>query len=369
MSESGEPVRNWAAVDRLVRRAAREGVFPGAVLAAGDSDGIWHRKAFGIADCRDGAPVSPDTIFDLASLTKPLATALTFLQLWQAGRVHPGDRLDRWLPPPVPPDKAAIRLEQLLAHTSGFPAHRPFYRVLRRMPLPKRKTALRRWLLRLPLQSRPGVETRYSDLGFMVLAWVLEAVSGDPLDRWSAERIYGPLGLGLHFPGIHPTSPAPPIPSTLYAATERCGWRKRILRGEVHDDNAWTVGGVDGHAGLFGTAADVYRLVAGLCRACRMGGPDNFWPSGLLRRLLTPVRPGLRAMGFDVPTGDPPACGRGVSRETAGHLGFTGTSFWMDLEADRIVVLLTNRVHPSRWNTRIRDFRPPLHDAVRAVLG
>jgi CubicO group peptidase (beta-lactamase class C family) len=352
-----------------MRRAAREGVFPGAVLAAGDSGGIRYRKAVGIADCRDGSPVFLDTIFDLASLTKPLATAPTFLQLWREGRVRPEDRLDRWLPPPVPPDKAAIRLEQLLAHTSGFPAHRPFYRVLRRLPLSRRKPALRRWLLRLPLQSPPGAETRYSDLGFMALAWVLERVSGAPLDRWTADHICKPLGLDLHFPGVNPSFPAPPKPAVRYAAAERCGWRRRILRGEVHDDNAHALGGVEGHAGLFGTAEAAFQLAAGLVRAYRGSGPENFWPSGHVRRLLTPVGPGLRAMGFDVANGSPPACGRRFSPDTVGHLGFTGTSLWMDLADDRIVVLLSNRVHPSRWNIRIRDFRPRLHDAVRAVLG
>lgn len=369
MPESEEPIPGWTGVDRLLRRGAREGVFPGAVLAAGDSHGIRHQTAVGVADCRDGSPVSLDTIFDLASLTKPLATALTFLQLWREGRVGPDDRLDRWLPPPVPADKEAIRLEQLLAHTSGFPAHRPFYRALRRLPFGQRKPALRRWLLRIPLQSPPGAETRYSDLGFMTLAWVLERVSGAPLDRWTADHIYRPLGLGLHFPGAPPTPAKPGETALRYAATERCGWRRRILRGEVHDDNAWAAGGADGHAGLFGTAAEVYRLVAGLGRAYRKDAVDYFWPAGLLRRLLTPAGPGLRAMGFDIPNGNPPACGRGFSRDTFGHLGFTGVSFWMDLAEDRIVVLLTNRVHPSRWNGRIRDFRPLLHDAVRVAMG
>ena len=369
MSESQGNPAAWASVDRLLLRGATEGVFPGAVLAAGDSHGIRYRKAAGVADCRDGTPVAPDTIFDLASLTKPLATTLAFLRLWRAGRVRPEDRLDRWLPSVVPPDKAAVRLEELLTHTAGFPAHRPFYRALRRLPFPQRKPALRRWLLRVPLQSRPGAETRYSDLGFMTLAWVLEQVAGEPLDRWAGDHIYKPLGLNLHFPRMNPASPAPPNPPARYAATERCGWRKRILRGEVHDDNAFAVGGVDGHAGLFGTAEDVFRLLAGLARAHGGRPSEVFGSAGHVRRLLAPAGPGLRALGFDVADGNPPACGRRFSRNTVGHLGFTGTSFWMDLADDRIVVLLSNRVHPSRWNIRIRGFRPLLHDAVRTAMG
>jgi CubicO group peptidase (beta-lactamase class C family) len=142
-----------------------------------------------------------------------------------------------------------------------------------------------------------------------------------------------------------------------------------MLRGEVHDDNAWACGGVAGHAGLFGTAADVFGLLSRLLAAHGGASGDVVWAPERTRRLLTPVGPGRRTPGFDVPSPPLPGCGRHFSPRTVGHLGFTGASFWMDLRDGVIVVLLTHRVHPRRWNRRIRAFRPALHDAVRTALG
>ncbi|MFP4306026.1 MAG: serine hydrolase domain-containing protein [Desulfococcaceae bacterium] len=363
MNEFSPESPGWERVDGLMEWAARSGVFPGAVLATGPAGQIRFRKAVGIADCRDGRPVEWDTVFDLASLTKPLATALAFLKLWGSGRLHPEDRLARWLPETAAMRKGQIRLFELLDHTGGFPAHRPFYRKLRGLPPLRRKAALRQWLTRVPLERPPGRKTLYSDLGFMVLEWALERAGGEPFHSRVVEEIYRPLGLGLHFPLLRPD------PDLRYAATERCGWRNRMLKGEAHDENAHVCGGVSGHAGLFGTAEDVFRLLSRLFEAFRGKGQTFFGPAANVRRLLTLTGPGRRTMGFDVPGGPRPSCGDRFSRRTVGHLGFTGTSFWMDQEADRIVVLLSNRVHPSRWNQRIRRFRPVLHDAVRSAGG
>lgn len=352
------------AVDRLMRAGARNGAFPGAVLLAGRGGRVCFHEAYGIADCRDGTPVTRDTVFDLASLTKPLATALAFLLLWRADRIRPEDALADRLPEAASSALAAVRMEQLLAHTSGLPAWFPFYRYLRRLPPSRRKPVLRRWLLRIPPETPPGAETRYSDLGFMLLEWVVERIAARRLDRWIVEGLYRPLGLDtLRFPtqeykGRH-----------AFAATERSGWRRRALSGEVHDDNAFAAGGVAGHAGLFGTAADVFGLLSRLSAAYRGEAVRGPLGAGRVRRMLTPVAPGRRTLGFDVPSGPTPSCGRFFSSRTVGHLGFTGTSFWMDLADDVVVVLLSNRVHPSRWNLRIRSFRPVLHDAVRAALN
>jgi serine-type D-Ala-D-Ala carboxypeptidase len=356
------------AVDRLMRAGARDGVFPGAVLLAGREGRIRFHEAYGIADCRDGTPVVRETRFDLASLTKPLAAAMAVLLLWQSGRLHPGDALGRLLPEAAATDKASIRVDQLLAHTSGLPAHHPFYRVLRRLPLHRRKPVLRRWLLRMPLESPPGAETRYSDLGYMLLEWVIERIAGRELDGWVADGLYRPLGLhSLGFPGDRLREGGDD--AIRFAATERCGRRGGVLSGVVHDDNARVCGGVAGHAGLFGTAFDVFRLLSRLSAAYGGAEGGGLLDPGRVRFLLTPVGPGRRTPGFDVPSGPAPSCGRRFSPETVGHLGFTGASFWMDLAADATVVLLANRVHPSRWNLRIRKFRPILHDLVREFLA
>lgn len=354
---------DWGAVHCRMRSAVRAGVFPGAVLLVGRGSRIDFLKSYGVTDCRDGSPVTPETVFDLASLTKPLATAMAFLGLWQAGRVRLQDPVGRWLLEAAGAETGRISMEQLLAHTGGLPAYHPFYRSLRRLPLDRRKNTLRCWLLRIPLETPPGSETRYSDLGYLLLEWILERSAGRSLDRWLAENLYGPLGLGLHF------RPDFDSPAENIAATERCGWRRRMLRGEVHDDNAWVCGGVAGHAGLFGTAVDVFQLLSRLLAVYGGAARDPFGDPERVRRLLTPVGPGRRTPGFDVPTSPRPSCGHCFSPETVGHLGFTGPSFWMDLRDGVIVVLLTHRVHPSRWNFRIRTFRPVLHNTIRATLG
>jgi CubicO group peptidase (beta-lactamase class C family) len=215
-------------------------------------------------------------------------------------------------------------------------------------------------LVKEPLAAPPGDTVRYSDLGFMVLNWVVETVSGSALDRFLAAEIYPCLGVTdlffvRHFENCR---------RGVFAATEDCPWRHAVLEGRVHDDNAYVVGGVDGHAGLFGTAEAVYRLLLELWRSFRGCGGSGFFEARQLARFLTRAPSGERTLGFDTPAPQNASCGQFFPFQTVGHLGFTGTSFWMDLDAGVIVVLLTNRVHPTRQNTAIKAFRPRLHDLV-----
>ncbi len=199
----------------------------------------------------------------------------------------------------------------------------------------------------------------------MLLRRVVEAVGGLRLDRFAARRVYRPLGLeDLFFVDLN----RPAVPRE-FAATEVCPWRGFLLEGQVHDENAWCVGGVDGQAGLFGTAGAVGVLLSALMAAFE--GRDGAGPfdAGRVRELLSPGRPGARALGFDTPSAQGSSSGNRFSPRTVGHLGFTGTSFWIDLDRRVAVVLLTNRVHPSRANDRIRAFRPGIHDAVMDALG
>jgi CubicO group peptidase (beta-lactamase class C family) len=201
----------------------------------------------------------------------------------------------------------------------------------------------------------------------MVLCWVVETVSGLRLDHFVMENIYRPLNLNALF--FVPVDKTPP--KAKFAATERCPWRGIVLEGVVHDDNAYSVGGVDGHAGLFGTAGDVFYLLSELLACYRGDSAANLFDSELTRRFLRRDQHSGRALGFDTPSSANPSCGRFFSEKTVGHLGFTGTSFWMDLDRNMIVILFTNRVHPSRDNNRIKTFRPKLHDAVMKnfILG
>jgi CubicO group peptidase (beta-lactamase class C family) len=223
------------------------------------------------------------------------------------------------------------------------------------------------------LEHAPDNVTLYSDLGFMLLPAVVEAISGLPLDRFCQERIYRPLGLStLGFNPLPITeNRKPKTENRLYAATEMGLIPGRNIFGEVHDENAWAAGGVAGHAGLFGAGPEVFALLAALYRA-HQGDPGQPFSPATVRLFLTPVAPGTRALGFDVPGPEAAQCsaGRYFSPASVGHLGFTGTSFWLDLKLGQMVVLLTNRVHLGRDDkTKIQAFRPRFHEAASRALG
>ncbi|GBC64070.1 serine hydrolase [Desulfonema ishimotonii] len=353
---------------RQMREGAARGVFPGGVLLVSQKGRVRLFEAYGYASLFSRRRMTRDTVFDLASLTKPLATTLAVMTLTEAGGLSLSQRLDTLLPEARKTDKGAIRVEQLLGHTSGLPAFRPYYFRIGPLPCPLRKQHLRGLLIREPLAYRSGQRTVYSDLGFMMLEWVIERVAGKPLDRFLRDQIYGPLGLEHLF--FTDGEAGVPVRAEQVAATEWCPWRGRLLQGVVHDGNAYAVNGVQGHAGLFGTAENVFRLLAELLAICLGNAPRALFRQETLLRFWAPYRNSGRSLGFDRPSDIGASCGRFFSEKTVGHLGFTGTSFWIDPEREVIVVLLTNRIHPSRNNLRIRSFRPELHDAVMAeILG
>jgi CubicO group peptidase (beta-lactamase class C family) len=350
-------------VDKLMRSGYADGVFPGAVLlAARDGEIVFH-SAYGWADIFSLRKMTVDTPFDLASLTKPLATALAAMYLVQ----YRGLDLDRpckdYCPPLAGSDKAGITIRQLLSHRSGMVAWRPYYMRLRHMPRIARLSLLRQWLLTERLRSRPDLQSEYSDAGFLLLQWILEYYLNQSLAVFISDTIYAPLGVkDLYFAALQsrPMKPA--------AATELCPWRSRLLSGEVHDDNAAVLGGAAGHAGLFGTAHAAYLLLQGLLDA-DTGHRRHVLFDAELVRLFFERRKGTQwALGFDTPSPSGSSAGQHFSRRSVGHLGYTGTSFWMDRQKGVIVIFLTNRVHPSRYNDRIKKFRPRLHDVVMTAL-
>lgn len=353
-----------APVNELMRSAVAEGVFPGAVLLISRDGRILCHQAYGLTNLETRRRTTIDTVYDLASLTKPLATTLAVLKLVAAGSLTLESRLWEVLPAFVQTDKATVKVRHLLCHTAGLPSWRPYYRSLSTLPPADRPAALQARLVQESLVSKPGAECCYSDLGFMILHWLVESISGQGLDHFVRGQLYRPLGIRnlLYIPLNRPQ------PQLDYAATERCPWRKCLLSGAVHDENAYAIGGIAGQSGLFGTAAAVHELLSALIALYHERGESRLLPSKLVQRSFARCGGGRRALGFDCPDPTGSSSGGRFSENSVGHLGYTGTSFWIDLDRKIIVTLLSNRIHPSRTNEAIKLFRPVLHDMIMSGL-
>jgi CubicO group peptidase (beta-lactamase class C family) len=330
---------------------------------------LWEGAAGRVSLDPEAEAVTLDTVFDLASLTKPLATALALMLLMEGGKIAPETTLGEVLPEAwLPPDKRGLSLRGLLAHQAGLPAWRPFYEQILAAPQPERPGLGARLAAAEVLEYPPGAQTLYSDLGYMLLQAVVETGAGLDLDSFCRREIYRPLGLPVL--GFCPRQ-QPGGDSLTFAATEEGLILGRHIFGEVHDENAWAAGGVAGHAGLFGAVGQVFQLLSFLYRAYVGQGAGAFSPA-TVRLFLTPVPGGGRTLGFDTPgpNHSQSSAGRFLSSRSVGHLGFTGVSFWLDLESGQMVVLLTNRVHLGRDDkTKIQGFRPRFHEAASRAMG
>jgi CubicO group peptidase (beta-lactamase class C family) len=361
----------WVSLFHLLEEGADQQIYTGAVALVGlKGELLWEGAAGKVSRDSKSPAVTSETLFDLASLTKPLATALALMLLVDRGQVALtatlGEILEEdWLPP----DKQPLTISSLLAHRAGFPAWRPFYQEVLAAPPARRPTLLERLAAATPREYAPESATLYSDLGYMLLKGVIEKVSGQNLDQFCRGEIYRPLGLTTL--GFNPRR-QPGGDDLTYAATEPGLIPGRNPLGEVHDENAWAAGGIAGHAGLFGTGREVFRLLTALYRAYQGASAPPFAPESV-RLFFTPVPGSSRTLGFDTPAPDSmeSAAGRYFSPRSVGHLGFTGTSFWLDPAQGRMVVLLTNRVHLGRDDKeKIKAFRPRFQEAAsRALLG
>ena len=309
-----------------------------------------------------------DTVFDLASLTKPIATVTALMLLVEAGLVRLDEPVDRYLNAYHQPDRHSPTLRQLLSHCAGLPAWRHYYQTIdSSLPAITRRRAVYAAMHSEPLIDTPGSTVHYSDLGFILLGEIVEALSGMPLDEFCRLNIFARLQLdGVGFRDLE----RPRVAEIPYASTERCPWRRRILEGEVHDENAWIMGGVAGHAGLFATARQVWQFAQSLLGGLQ--GRSWLVSTSTLHTFTTRQNSpegSTWALGWDTPTPGRSSAGQYISSAAIGHLGFTGTSLWIDAPRQVIVVLLTNRVHPSRQREGIQTIRPLLHDTVMRALG
>ncbi len=368
-------------IHAALQSAVDAGTFPGAVLAVRLQGTFVYEGAVGRLSLKSGdEPVTNDTCYDLASLTKVLATTTALLLLMQRGQLTLEQRIDHILSELQGSTAGSASIHQLLTHSSGLPGWRPYYERLAWLEAGQSecpgRTAAREAVLGYVAQEESvyerGSRSLYSDLGFMLLGWVVERVAGESLDQFCRNQIYRPLEARplAYIPRGSQTTSAASFESHAIAPTEDDPWRGRLLCGEVHDENAFALGGVAGHAGLFGSA----RAVLAVAKAWMDG---RLGRAGLLRpelvTLFTTRQRGIPhaswALGWDTPSA-PSSSGTRFSSESFGHLGYTGTSLWIDPVRELEVVLLSNRVHPTRRNERIKTFRPLIHDLiVRELLG
>jgi len=291
------------------------------------------------------------------------------MKLVDEGTLDLDQTLESLLPVDIPADKRTLTPRLLLSHCAGFTDWKPFYVDMEDIRKEERKKILRKRLLKLPPAYQAGKETLYSDLGFMVLEWIIEEKAGTLMPDFLERHFYGPLEMKRTFLGIN--SSKKNFEEGDFAATEDCPWRGKVIRGSVHDENAFSLGGYSGHSGLFGTAKDVFTLVNFL-RAHYYRERSDYLRPETVRTFFTRqniVKGSTWALGWDTPSDEDSSTGQYFSAKSVGHLGFTGTSVWMDLIKDIIVVFLTNRVHPTRDNEKIRAFRPLIHDRIMEVLG
>jgi CubicO group peptidase (beta-lactamase class C family) len=343
--------RAFSAARSAILRAVAERVTPSAVIEVGTTEQPLWREPFGrLTYAADAAETREDTVFDLASLTKVLATAPLVMRQFERGAVALDDPVARHLSDWSGEDRQSVTVRDLLAHCSGLPAHRPLYEHLRN------RAAFERAICATPLEYGPRTAAVYSDLGFMLLGFILEHLA--PLAaQFDAMRVQMGNVQDLQF---HP----PPEWVKRTAPTQEKDFRGGLVVGAVDDDNAWALGGTAGHAGLFGTAAAVGDCARHVLQV--LDGRTGAFRPDTLRTFIAPasvVAGSSRALGWDTmrPTS---SCGSRMSPRAFGHTGYTGTSLWIDPERGLYVALLTNRVHPRATGDAITSLRRAVHDAV-----
>ncbi len=381
----------WAALED----GRREGIAPALSAAVLRRGSLVHASWHGEIPAPAPRPLAPGDLFDVASLTKVMATTTLVAQLVGEGALALDARVADRLPGFARGGKERVTVRHLLAHASGLPRWRPYFEAAAADPIARAaflppgvrppfaalgdafergKELVRAAVLAEPLEAPPGARAVYCDPGFLALGFLLEELAGERLARLADLRVFAPLGLRdtLYLDGLDPESGWRRVEGRGFAPTERCEHRHEVNQGAVNDDNAWAIGGGAGHAGVFSTAREVAALGQAWLDALR-GRPSLVAPDVAAEFARRDATPGsTRALGWDTPSDAGSSLGARLGRGprgAIGHLGFTGTSLWIDPDAEIVAVLLTNRVHPTRDNELIRALRPRFHDAVAEGLG
>jgi beta-N-acetylhexosaminidase len=350
----------------LLDRTVADDAFPGGVLAVGYHDELSIHPFGKLTRDAQSPAVTPETMYDMASVTKVVVTTTSVMKLVEQDRIALDIPVVRYLPEwaaaaksdPDPSWRARVTFRNLMLHDAGLPAHRDFYKQA------KGHDAMLAAVMAEPLVREPGKQVEYSDLGLILVGEIIERLTGESLDKFAKEEILDPLGMTNTM-----FNPPRSLRNRIAPTELDSDFRKRLVWGEVHDENAWAMGGVAGHAGLFSTAGDIARFAQML-----LNGGIYAYHRILSRETIETftrrqtIGDSARAIGWDVPA-QPSSAGHYFSEKSFGHTGFTGTSVWIDPERGLFVVLLTNRVNPTRANEKIRQVRPALHDAVFEALG
>jgi CubicO group peptidase (beta-lactamase class C family) len=390
----------FAKVRELLAQGVEQKVFPGAVLLVGRMGEIVFQEAVGVLSNEDAEfsiPTRLDTVFDIASLTQPVVTASLIMMMVDSGKLKLSDKVTKYVPGFGVFGKSEITIRHLLDHSSGLIHWHSFYEDIvalsasSRMGILASSTAkdyVYQQISRMGLRAKPGSKQVYSDLGFILLGQIVERLVGAPLNKVAHKLLFQPLGMSsssfIDLPLLK-RGALEAVPD-MVAPTENCNWRKRILTAEVHDDNAWAMGGISGHAGCFSTAKDLHHFASSLLAAYI--GQESFVSQKTVREFFYPwvissfeqsqfeesVRQHFEDEGhrwrfsWEGPNDENGMSAAGLSPFAVGHSGFTGCSLWLEPEAGIDIVLMTNRVHPSRNNKKILEYRPALYAAVSEAL-
>ncbi|MBL1213844.1 MAG: beta-lactamase family protein [Ignavibacteriae bacterium] len=350
---------DFAKVDSLFAAAIEDSVFPGAVALVGYKGEKVFEKAYGkFTYSPDAKVMTTDAIFDLASVTKVIGTTSAAMILVDEGKLNLDEKVAAYLPEFGNNGKENVTIRNILLHNTGLPAFKRYYLTM------QTGEQLINDIMNCELDNPPGAKYVYSDLGMITLQKVIERITGKGIDKFLSEKLFKPLGMNDSYY-------APPD-----EVIERCVptelddyWRHELVKGKVHDENAYMLGGVAGHAGLFSTADDISKVIFTLLNDGKYNGEQIFDPELIKNWTTKQSEQSTRGIGWDtIDLEGYSSAGHKLSKNSFGHTGFTGTSVWADKDEDLFIILLTNRVYPTRKNRKISQFRPVFHSTIYDIL-
>ncbi len=353
-----EKTFDFSPVNKIMESAISDSVFPGAVLLFGIDNKFLYEKAFGnYTYDKSSTPVSLNSIFDLASVSKVVGTTSAAMILTDKGKLNLDEKVITYLPEFNNNGKDKITIRNLLLHNSGLPAFKKYY--------DEYSTAeeVINDIMNLKLIYEPGTKYVYSDLGMITLQKVIEKITGKTLDKFLADNLFKPLGMNLTM-----YNPPKELKYNCVPTEVDTFYRMRLLQGEVHDERAYLLNGVAGHAGLFSTAEDLSKFIRMLLNGGKFNGKQILNKKIIDEWTTKQSEQSDRGLGWDTRSKEHSSSGKYFSMNSFGHTGYTGTSIWVDKEKKLFVILLTNRVHPTRKNRKIIKFRPVIHNAVYRSL-